>query len=156
MWPKVLKLMLVWARASDILFLLLPLLLTDCPLTTHSLPRRQGRTHRQRPSLSFSNLRCTITTSQGSKHHIGMVKYPLTMLQNLSKCEVMAWLCWNLIVVPPLQFYVKSNFGKSNGPKMSFLAILETELWIFGKFETWKLLKMTFLDRLNSPKFDFT
>ena len=46
MWPKVLKLMLVWARASDILFLLLlPPLLTDCPLSTHSIPRRQGRTH---------------------------------------------------------------------------------------------------------------
>ena len=129
MWPKVLKLMLVWARASDILFLLLPLLLTDCPLTTHSLPRRQGRTHRQRPSLSFSNLRCTITTSQGSKHHIGMVKYPLTMLQNLSKCEVMAWLCWNLIVVPPLQFYVKSNFGE----------VKRSKNVIFGNFRDWTL-----------------
>ena len=35
-----------------------------------------------------------------------------TMLQKLSKCEVNAWLCWNLIILPPLRFYVKSNFGK--------------------------------------------
>ena len=35
-----------------------------------------------------------------------------TMLQKLSKCEVEAWLCWNLIILPPLRFYVKSNFGE--------------------------------------------
>ena len=32
------------------------------------------------------------------------------MLQKLSKCEVKARLCWNSIILPPLQFYVKSNF----------------------------------------------
>ena len=35
-----------------------------------------------------------------------------TMLQKLSKCEVKAWLCWNLIISQPLQFYVKSSFGE--------------------------------------------
>ena len=35
-----------------------------------------------------------------------------TMLQKLSKCEVKAWFCWNLIILPPLRFYVKLNFGK--------------------------------------------
>ena len=35
-----------------------------------------------------------------------------TMLQKLSKCEVKAWLCWNLNILPPLRFYVKSNFGE--------------------------------------------
>ena len=50
-----------------------------------------------------------------------------TMLQKVSKCEVKAWLCWNLIILPLLQFYVKLNFGEfKNGPKMSFLAISET------------------------------
>ena len=38
--------------------------------------------------------------------------YYFTMLQKLSKCEVKAWLCWDLIILPPLRFYVKSNFGK--------------------------------------------
>ena len=35
-----------------------------------------------------------------------------TMLQKLSKCEVKAWLCWNLITLLPLRFCVKSNFGE--------------------------------------------
>ena len=35
-----------------------------------------------------------------------------TMLQKLSKCEVKAWLCWNLMILPPLWFYVKSHNGK--------------------------------------------
>ena len=35
-----------------------------------------------------------------------------TMLQKLSNCEVKAWLCWNLINLLPLRFYVKSNFGE--------------------------------------------
>ena len=35
-----------------------------------------------------------------------------TMLQKLSKCEVKAWLCWKLTMLPPLRFYVKSNFGE--------------------------------------------
>ena len=34
---------------------------------------------------------------------------PCTMLQKLSKCEVKAWLCWHLIILPPLRSYVKSN-----------------------------------------------
>ena len=29
---------------------------------------------------------------------------PFTMLQKLSKCEVKAWICWYLIILPPLQF----------------------------------------------------
>ena len=37
---------------------------------------------------------------------------PFTLLQKLSKCEVKAWLCCNLIILPVLRFYVKSNFGE--------------------------------------------
>ena len=58
----------------------------------------------------------------------------------------------------------------SNCPKMSFLAILEVLNFDFSKFEqlsrpkfnkiqsseSLKLPKMTFLDPLKSPKFDFT
>ena len=35
-----------------------------------------------------------------------------TMLQKLSKCEVKVWLCWNLIILPPLRCYMKSHFGE--------------------------------------------
>ena len=35
-----------------------------------------------------------------------------TMLQKFSKCEVKAWLSWNLIIIPPLRFHVKWHFGK--------------------------------------------
>ena len=48
-----------------------------------------------------------------------------TMLQKLSKCEVRAWLYWNVIILQPFRFYMKWNFGKYV-PKMTFLAILET------------------------------
>ena len=66
-----------------------------------------------------------------------------TMLQKLSKCEVKTWLCWNLIILPPLRFYVKSNLVSSNGTKMSFLPIFEVLNFDFSKLWTWKLLKFT-------------
>ena len=67
-----------------------------------------------------------------------------TMLQKLSKCEVKAWLCWNVIILPTLQFYVKSNIGGFNRSKsVIFANFIDSELWIFGKFRTWKLLKFT-------------
>ena len=52
-----------------------------------------------------------------------------------------------------------------NGQKMSFMAILETlnfkfwriwDLKVAQNSEPLKLPKMTFLDHLNSPKFDYT
>ena len=58
-----------------------------------------------------------------------------TMLQKLSKCEVKAWLCCNLIILPLLRFYVKSNFGKFKRSKMAFFAILEVLNFDFSKFE---------------------
>ena len=66
-----------------------------------------------------------------------------TMLQKLSKCEVKAWLCWNLIILPQIWFYVKSNYGGFNRSKsVIFANFKDSELWIFGKFRTWKLLKL--------------
>ena len=41
-----------------------------------------------------------------------------TMLQKISKCEVMVWLCWNFIILLPLWFYLKSNFGDFIWPKI--------------------------------------
>ena len=107
--------------------------------------------------------------------------YTYTMLQKISKCEVKAWLCWSLIILPALRFYVKSNLGEFKRCKNVILANLKTlnfeflvhlglescsnvlksklktskiaKNYIFGPFE---LAKMTFLHRLNSPKLDFT
>ena len=56
----------------------------------------------------------------------------LTMLQKLSKCEVKAWLCWNLIILLPPRFYVKWNFGKFKKSKNVIFGNLETlnfEIW---------------------------
>ena len=54
-----------------------------------------------------------------------------TMLQKLSKCEVKAWLCWNLIILPPLRIYVKSNFGKFKRSKnVIFGSFRDSEIWI--------------------------
>ena len=67
-----------------------------------------------------------------------------TMLQKISKCEVKAGLCWNMIILLPLRFYVKSNFGEFKRSKsVIFGNFIDSELWIFGKFRTWKLLKFT-------------
>ena len=61
--------------------------------------------------------------------------YQNTMLQKLSKCEVNAWLCQNLIILPPLRFYVKSNLGEFK----------RSTIVIFGKFrdsEVWILVNL--------------
>ena len=100
-----------------------------------------------------------------------------TMLQKLSKCEVKAWLCLLTFdhftatqILREIKFWWIQILVNSNGPKMSFLPILEVLNFDFSKFGTWKLLeitenqnseplkwpKMTFLDCLSSPKFDFT
>ena len=64
-----------------------------------------------------------------------------TMLQNLSKCEVKAWLCWNLIILPTLWFYVKSNFSEiKRSINVIFGNFRDSEHWNFGEFGTWKLL----------------
>ena len=70
----------------------------------------------------------------------------ITMLQTLSKCEVKAWLCWNLIILPSLRFYMKSNFGEF---KLSNNAI-------FGNFrasEFWFLVNLSNFQVPNLPKF---
>ena len=57
---------------------------------------------------------------------------PCTMLQKISKSEVKAWLCWNVMILPPLRFCVRSHFGKFKQSKMSFMVILATlnfEFW---------------------------
>ena len=54
-----------------------------------------------------------------------------TMLQKISKCEVKARLYWNLIILPPLRFCVKSHFGKFQRSKnVIFGNFRDAELWI--------------------------
>ena len=54
-----------------------------------------------------------------------------TMLQKLSKCEVKAWLWWNLIILLPLRFYVKSNFSELELSKnVIFGNFWDTSIWI--------------------------
>ena len=66
-----------------------------------------------------------------------------TMLQKLSKCEIKAWLCSNLIILPSLRFYMK-YLGRFELSKIvTFGNFRDSELWIFGEFGTWKLLKLT-------------
>ena len=86
-----------------------------------------------------------------------------TMLQKLSKCEVKAWLCWHLIILLPLPFWVKSNFGQFKRYKnVVFGHFRDSKLWIFGKLglesysnllksnsEPLKLTKLTFLTIWN-------
>ena len=53
-----------------------------------------------------------------------------TMLKKILKCEVKAWLCWKLIILPPLRFYVKSNFGKFKWSKnVIFSNFGDSEFW---------------------------
>ena len=68
-------------------------------------------------------------------------------LQKLSKCEVKAWLCWNLTILLALRLYVKSNFGEIKWSKnVIFGNFRDSELWILVKLALGKcfiLLKTT-------------
>ena len=49
---------------------------------------------------------CSFTNFHKSydKSTMSFLVYEYTMIQKLSKCEVKVWLCWNLIIWPPLRF----------------------------------------------------
>ena len=92
------------------------------------------------------------------------------MLQKLSKYEVKATRYGHFSNLLPLRFYVKSNSDEMKCSKMPFLPILEVLNCDFSEFKQFfnskftklqsseflKWAKMTFLDSVNSPKFDFT
>ena len=93
-----------------------------------------------------------------------------TMLQKLSKCEVKAWLCWSLIILLTLRFYVKSNLGEFKRCKYVILANLETLNFEFlvhlglescsnvlkSKLKTSKIAKNYIFDWFNWSNFDLT
>ena len=69
------------------------------------------------------------------------------MLQKLSKCEVKAWFCWNLIILPQLRFYVKSNF----------VEFKQSKNVVFGNFRGsgfWFLVNLSKFQVPNLPKFN--
>ena len=83
----------------------------------------------------FMKLFCLLSAEECSIFFVGGSRLG-TMLQNLSKCEVKAWLFWNLIILLPLRFYVKCNVGEIKQSKNIILAILEVinfDFSIFGQ-----------------------
>ena len=74
-----------------------------------------------------------------------------TVLQKFSKCEVKAAWCGNLLILLPLKFYVKSNFGELKGSKIWFLAILEgLKFWFLINLCNCSMLTMTKIQSLKS------
>ena len=93
----------------------------------------------------------TVTSLQGCYSYIIPINVDLsndtTMLQKLSKCEVKAWLCWYLIILPPPRFYVRSNFAEFKRSKNV----------VFGNFrgsEFWFLVNLSNFQVPNLPKFN--
>ena len=94
---------------------------------------------------------------------------PFTMLQNLSKCEVKAWLCWNLLFYCHSDFMWNQILVNSDGQKLSFLAILEVLNFDFEPFlnsqiyqnsklrvsEIVKMLEIQILPKLISYKINW-
>ena len=92
-----------------------------------------------------------------------------TMLQKLSKCEVKAWLCWFLIFLPPLRFYVKSNFGKFKQSKnVTFGNSRDSVFWVLvnlglesssnllkHKFRPFKIVKINIFGLFEFAKIGF-
>ena len=89
----------------------------------------------------FKILASLLHTLELVQFHIPSINVPMvglvesqnnsTMLQKLSKCEVKAWLCWNLKILPPFRFCWNHILANSNGTKMSFIYnARDTELWI--------------------------
>ena len=63
-----------------------------------------------------------------------------TLFQKLPKCEVRAWLCWNLIILPPLRFSMKSNFDEFEQLKyVIFGNIRGSEFWFFVNLSNFQL-----------------
>ena len=75
-----------------------------------------------------------------------------TMLQKLSICEVKDRLCWNLIILLPLRFYVKSNFGEFKWSKNVTFVISEVLNFDLSKFEQLSSPKFTKIQSLESLK----
>ena len=114
-------------------------------VTTYKSSLRLEPEKNRRPSSTRSvmNMRCNDCTDKPRKSYFGqrsvicfrILDCHLTMLKKLSKCEVKVW---NLIILPPLRFYVKSNFRKFKLSKNV----------IFGNFRG-----SEFFEQLSSPKF---
>ena len=104
----------------------LVLLCTHTMTLAHMASNKKGSPLHSIPVPALHWGQTTLTLREGFVSLSNFIEWFATMLQKLSKCEVKAWLCLNLIILPPLWIYMKSNFGEFKRSKMSFLAILET------------------------------
>ena len=118
--------------------------------------------------VDFAEAFFRLLMAEPFRHLMSVVCF--TMLQKLSKREVKAWLCWNLIILLALQFTWNPVLARiQTVQKRHFWQFYRLWTLNFGKFGTWKMLKftkdqnsetlklskITFLDPLNSPKRDF-
>ena len=82
-----------------------------------------------------------------------------TVLQKLSKCEVKALLCWNLMILPPLRFCMKSQISIFKWSKNVISGnFRDAELWILVNLglESWSdLLKIKIQHLWNCYKWRF-
>ena len=92
-------------------------------------------TRRSLSSFLLTSSMCHYAVLNGNNHGPIIFLWG-TMLQKLSKCEVKAWLGWNLLILQPLRFYVKSNLANSNSPKMLILTIWDSEFWFLVNLST--------------------
>ena len=117
--------------------------------------KRNSRSNSKSSSQSSPSYGCTVkgrkvrslihnhTTFTTSFHHS-------TMLQKLSKCEVKAWLCWDLIILPPLRFYVKSNFVEFRRFKNVIFGNFRGSQ--FGFYQIWATSKSQNLPKIQSSE----
>ena len=105
---------------------------------------------------------CHMSPNESTASQCGNLNFFLALLftpehyaPEISVYEVKAWLCWNLIIVPSLQFYVKYSFGEFKRSKnVIFGNFGDSELLILvnlglescsnllkSKFRTFKIAK---------------
>ena len=82
--------------------------------------------------ISYYSFAAVAAKNWRSKAHKSVFQRPQpTMLQKFSKCKFKAWLCWNLIILPPLRFCMKSHFGEFKRSKnVIHDNFRDAELWI--------------------------
>ena len=94
--------------------------------------------------IFYVKLLLIISESQ-SNYQIGNY---CTMLQKLSKCEVKAWLCWNLIILPPLRILRVIKFW-------CIQMVQKCYFWQFRDSELWNLVYLALEHCLNILKSKF-
>ena len=93
--------------------------------------------------LFFNHDELFVWTCRGHDSNMQWLINQSTMLQKFSKCEVKAWLCWNLIILPPLRFCVKSHFGDFKQSKNVIYGNFRgSELWFSVNLSNFQVPKL--------------